>query len=251
MVLLDTETTGLSSDNASIIELGMVKVTYSPSAQRIVSILDVVSMYEDPSRPIPELVTKLTGITNEMVQGQHIDDTLVDCWFAEDPLVVAHNARFDRPFFEKRFVGLRHLAWGCSASEIDWKGLGFESCKLEYLLLRLGWFYVGHRAVTDCLAIAWLFYLLPGEWIQLSELDRRTILVRAFGAPFNVKDHLKKRGYRWHDGIKGSNKKHWWHEIDEDELPRERDFLDNLYHLGSELAHYDYKDARDRFKGTD
>ncbi|MCV6022403.1 DNA polymerase III subunit epsilon, partial [Escherichia coli] len=82
-------------------------------------------------------------------------------WLSDDPLVVAHNAQFDRPFFEKRFAALGHLSWACSASGIDWKALGFESRKLEYLLLRLGWFYEGHRAATDCLAMAWLFHLLP------------------------------------------------------------------------------------------
>jgi DNA polymerase-3 subunit epsilon len=67
MVLLDTETTGLSADDESIIELGMVKVLYSPSTKRIVSIVDVISLYEDPGKPIPELITELTGITDEMV----------------------------------------------------------------------------------------------------------------------------------------------------------------------------------------
>jgi len=55
MVLLDTETTGLSADDESIIELGMVKVLYSLSAKRIVSIIDVISLYEDPGKPIPPL----------------------------------------------------------------------------------------------------------------------------------------------------------------------------------------------------
>lgn len=197
MVLLDTETTGLSAEDESIIELGMVKVLYSPSAKRIVSIVDVISLYEDPGKPIPELITELTSITDEMVQGQHIDDALVASWLSDDPLVVAHNAQFDRPFFEKRFAALGHLSWACSASGIDWKALGFESRKLEYLLLRSGWFYEGHRAATDCLAMAWLFHLLPESVANLlSEADRRTVLVRAFGAPFDVKDYLKERGYR-------------------------------------------------------
>lgn len=96
--------------------------------------------------------------------------------------------------------------------------------------------------------MAWSFYLLPDSVANLlSEADRRTVLVRAFGAPFDVKDYLKERGYRWHDGVKGANK-HWWREISEDELPQEQTYLDDLYHRGSEHAHYDYKDARNRFK---
>lgn len=50
-----------------------------------------------------------------------------------------------------------------------------------------------------------------------------------------------------HDGVKGANK-HWRRAISEDELPQEQTYLDGLYHRGSEHAHYDYKDARNRFK---
>ncbi|EPA7898490.1 DNA polymerase III subunit epsilon, partial [Escherichia coli] len=47
--------------------------------------------------------------------------------------------------------------------------------------------------------------------------------------------------------VKGANK-HWRRAISEDELPQEQTYLDGLYHRGSEHAHYDYKDARNRFK---
>ncbi len=249
MVLLDTETTGISADNESIIEIGMIKVTYSPSAQRIVSIMDVISLYEYPGKPIPEFITKLTGITDKMECGNRIDDTLVNSWLSDDPLVIAHNAKFDRPFFEKRFMALNHLRWGCSSSGIDWISLGFESRKLEYLLLRLGWFYEGHRAVADALAIAWLLYLLPDTVSSLlSGINHRTIIVRAFGAPFKVKDYLREQGYRWNNGIGMNCNKHWYREIGEDGLLEEKNFLNDLYHNGSKQAHYDYVDARNRFK---
>lgn len=248
MVLLDTETTGLSCEDDAIIELGMVKILYSKSQKRIVSILDVISLYEDPKRPIPEFITQLTGINDEMVAGQRIDDALVSQWLGDNTLVVAHNASFDRPFFEKRFSHLTHLPWACTARGIDWPELGFESRKLEYLLLRLGWFYEGHRASIDCLAMAWLFYVLPEAMVDMLETARRrTVSVKAFGAPFEVKDTLKEHGYRWHNGDKGANK-HWWRELDEKDLIAEQAFLDTVYHQGSQQAHYDYQDARSRFK---
>ena len=95
MVVLDTETTGLSSETDVIIELGMVKVMYSKSLNRISSIIEVVSLYEDPLRPIPPLITQLTGITDDMVAGQKIDDAWVKAWQGNKPLFVAHNAKFD------------------------------------------------------------------------------------------------------------------------------------------------------------
>ena len=99
MVILDTETTGLSAADDAIIELGMVKLMYSKSLNRITSIEDVISVYEEPQRPISEFVTRLTGITDEMVKDQHIDSAWVAEWLSNTPLIVAHNAQFDRPFF--------------------------------------------------------------------------------------------------------------------------------------------------------
>lgn len=248
LMLLDTETTGLGYDIESIIELGMVKVLYSPSQQVITAIVDVISLYEDPGKPIPEFVVNLTGITDAKVKGQRIDDAVVMAWLSDGPLVVAHNAKFDRPFFERRFPALGHLPWACSANGIDWASLGFSSKKLEYLLLQQGWFYEGHRASIDCLAMAWLFHQLPAACVDLvTKASLRTVFVRAFGAPFEVKDGLKERGYRWHNGQSGGNK-HWWREVSEADLVAEQAFLNQLYHQGAEHAHYDYQDAHSRFK---
>ncbi|EPE37295.1 DNA polymerase III epsilon subunit [Candidatus Photodesmus katoptron] len=248
IVFLDTETTGLSEKNDTIIELGMVRSLYSPSQGCIVSILDVINLYEEPTNPLSKFVKRLTGITDEMLHGKFIDDQLVASWLDNDPMIVAHNAQFDRPFFEKRFTKLKNFSWACSANEVDWKTLGFESYKLEHLLLRLGWFYDGHRAVNDCLSMVWLFHLLPESLLNLlSKSKQKTIVVRAFGAPFSVKDSLKERGYRWNTRI-NKIKNHWYREIPEKELIKEKKYLDRLYNLGSKHAHYEYKNSRNRFK---
>jgi len=70
LVLLDVETTGLNIQEEVITELGMVVVSYSPSAGKICTIDGVISLYDDPGKPIPEEITQLTGITNAMVKGQ-------------------------------------------------------------------------------------------------------------------------------------------------------------------------------------
>jgi len=71
-ILLDVETTGLDQQKDQIIELGMVKFDYLPDG-RIAGLRNVFSSFNEPSEPIPMEVTALTGITNEMVAGQHID----------------------------------------------------------------------------------------------------------------------------------------------------------------------------------
>jgi len=249
MAILDFETTGLEWASCDIIELGLVKVSYSPSAKRLTALLGMVSMYEEPTKPIPELITSLTGISDDMVAGKRIDDDTVISLLADVDLICAHNAGFDRPFFDKRFPSLAHHAWACSASGIDWQSLGFESKKLEYLLMRLGYFYEGHRAVTDCLAVIWLLHCVPESCAALLEgAAARTAKIAAFGAPFDVKDELKGRGYRWHDGTVGANK-HWGVEIDERDLAAESAFLEGLYRNAMTLANVQILDAHSRFKG--
>ncbi len=248
IVILDTETTGLSSDMDVIIELGLVKVLFSPSARRLVSIERVVSAYEDPGKPITPFITELTGITDDMVRGKRIDEKLVADILSDAVLVVAHNAAFDRPFFEKRFKGFEEKKWACSLTGIGWNELGFKNLKQEELLLKSGYFYEAHRASIDCLALVWLLHCQPDAFASLLEqAAKKTVTVQAFGAPFEAKDGLKARGYRWHDGTTGPNR-HWWKDIAEEELAEEKAFLDELYAHGSERAGFSFKSACERFK---
>lgn len=248
IVFLDTETTGLSAESDAIIELGLVRASFSPSAKKLVSIDRIVSAYEDPGRPLSPFITELTGITDDMVRGKRIDEkTVADC-LDNVSLIVAHNASFDRPFFEKRFTGFDDMNWACSLEGIDWNRLGFSRRKLEDLSLKSGYFYEAHRATIDCLALAWLLHIHPDAMADLLEqANRKTVVVHAFGAPFEARDILKTRGFRWHDGTSGANR-HWWKEIPESTLAEEKNFLDELYPNGSDRAGFEIRTAADRFK---
>ncbi|OLF81901.1 DNA polymerase III subunit epsilon [Marinobacter sp. C18] len=242
-VCLDTETTGFDAASNKVIELGMVKGSISPSIGRVTAIKAVASLYEDPGFPIPQLITDITGIRNEDVAGRSIDDHQVREWFADDPIVIAHNAAFDRPFFENRF-GMGQLRWACSIKDVPWADFGFESTKLEYLLLKLGYFYEGHRACVDALALAYLIDVLPkaGRQILANEQAAR-IKLEAFGCPFEMKDYLKARGYRWEP-----NDKVWHTEVAQELLDDELDFLSQTYQNGGNRARQTLLSSRDRYK---
>ena len=104
-VFLDIEATGLSFDDDKLIELGMVKFEYSDDG-RIFRILDKFNEYQDPGVDISSFITELTGITNEMVRGKHIDESSVSKFLADVDLIIAHNAQFDRAFFETTFPNI-------------------------------------------------------------------------------------------------------------------------------------------------
>ena len=71
--------------------------------------------FNEPSEPIPLEVTALTGIMDDMVAGQRIDDSAVSAFVDDAVIVIAHNAGFDRKFAERYWPIFQRKAWGCSA----------------------------------------------------------------------------------------------------------------------------------------
>lgn len=218
-VVVDVETTGLDPMRDEVIELGMNLFEYYPDG-RVHRLVDEFRRFRDPSRPIPPEITEITGITDEMVCGQSIDPGEVDTFIARAGLVVAHNATFDRRFCERLWPAFAGKAWACSLSQINWAAEGFDGSKLGYLLAGLGLFHTGHRAADDSLALLEvLSHPLPrsGHTALTSLLEsarQNTVRIWAKGAPYDRKDLLKARGYRWSDGSDG-NPKAWWIDVPE------------------------------------
>ena len=95
-VVFDTETTGFNAGGAdSMIEIGAVKLKDG-------EIIDRFDELIDPKRHIPDKITELTQITDEMVKGKDDEETVTKRfleWTGSLPMV-AHNARFDISFLE-------------------------------------------------------------------------------------------------------------------------------------------------------
>lgn len=237
-IFIDVETTGLGPDD-KVIELGLVEFEYSKEG-RIFKITNEYNEYQDPGIPIPELVTEITGISDKNVSGKHIDIEKVTNYIKNANLIIAHNAAFDRPHIEKLIQNLPLKPWACSMSGINWRSLGIESSKLEYLAYKNGFFYKGHRANIDCLAGIHLLSkkLFNSEKLVFSKLLENTrenqFKIWAVNSPFDTKDILKNRGYKWHP--QDSNKyRAWAIEVDKDSL------LDEVVFLWGDIYKSQYK----------
>lgn len=248
LVIADVETTGLEPETCGVTQLGLTKVLYSPSLGRLTSVVASQSWLNDPGHPIPELITQLTGITDADVQDKRITDADIAPFLEGDPIIIAHNAGFDRKFCEAHLPFPADLRWGCSANEIDYVAAGLESKKLEFILYRLGFFYEGHRADIDTLAVAWLMYQRPDLLAELmANVAKNTVVIRAYDSPFERKDELKMYGFKWDDGS-NSHRKHWHYTTREESLPEVMAFLGCIYPVGKNSAHVESVSARARFK---
>jgi len=162
-------------------------------------------------------------------------------------IVIAHNAGFDRKFAERYWPIFQRKAWGCSATEVEWRKHGFEGSRLGYLLNGAGFFHQAHRAVDDCHA---LLEILSFELqttgtsalaVLLEQARKRTRRVWAEQSPFDLKDSLKRRGYRWSDGSDGRPRS-WYIDVDDSKLDDEIAFLKTEIYLrgcGAALADVD------------
>lgn len=99
IVALDIETTGLDSSKDAIIEIGVVKFkSHRVDAEW--------SSLVNPNRPVPPMITQLTGITSEMVsKAPPLSDVLqqLEDFVGDDP-VLGHNIHFDLGFLQKHNI---------------------------------------------------------------------------------------------------------------------------------------------------
>lgn len=93
-VFFDLETTGLVPGNHKIIEIAAVKIKNR-------QIIESFTALVNPHSEIPPFISDLTGITNQMVENgiEEADALKQFLAFAEDRILVAHNAPFDMSFF--------------------------------------------------------------------------------------------------------------------------------------------------------
>lgn len=244
---MDTETTGLNSKKDHLIELGIVIIEYCPETGQLYRVCETYNALEDPGIPIPNEAIKIHGITNEMVSGKKMNDSEVEALLLDVGLIIAHNAAFDRAFFEARFPSLSKKAWACSVAQIPWKNEGLSAANLAYLAYRFGFHFSAHRASDDCFALLEILHgKLPESgtnvFKMLLENARITdIKLWALKADINHRHQLKERGYKW-DGS------HWNITVLREDREKEIDWLlSDIYQNNSFQIKQETINAYNRF----
>ena len=203
-VVFDIETTGLSKEKEMITEIGAVKVADG-------KIIDRFSTFVNPQRPISAEITKLTGITDDMVKDAPTTENVLPEFlkFCEDTVLVAHNASFDTGFI--RIAAERAGLGELHHTIVDTLELArallpeLNKHKLDIVCEHLGVTLNGHhRAVNDAEATAEVFIkfldMLAEKKIftldEINVLASRTVnykKLRAYHAIILVKNYTGLR----------------------------------------------------------
>jgi len=227
---VDLETTGLDQNEDEIIEIAVKLIQVSKTTIRSIQVIDIYESFQDPGIPITEESTRIHGITDQMVQGYQIDWMKVESIFDNSQLIVAHNARFDRGFIDKKLELSKDKIWACSVNDIDWEKRNFSSKKQEMLCIWHGFYYDSHRAMIDVDALIFLLthpsYENNQPMLELIENAKNPMcLIEATYAKYEFKNILKKRRYRWNP-----DNKVWYKLIEHNDIDNERLWLtDNVY----------------------
>lgn len=254
-IILDSETTGLESHD-EVVELAMLRFRFD--AGGILALDAVFNELREPSVPISEEASRVTGITAETVAGCRITDEQVSDFMRGAELVIAHNAAFDRQMVERTFpgAGFDQIPWHCSFAQVDWFSRGKNGRSLEVLALSEGYVYGSHRADADVIATA-LVLNGGGTETAFAELLRRgeidTIHVIAKDSRFEAKDALKAAGFRWsNDGSDAYGHRAWHKEVPAtpDELNALAELIRSRAVYGKEMSLPAFRlDARTRYSG--
>ena len=157
MTVFDIETTGLDNRSCKIIEIGAVKIKDG-------QVIDRMDIFVDPECPIPEKITELTSITDDMVAGAPREEEAVRAFleFAGDTMLIAHNANFDVGFI--RVAADRH-GIPFNNSFLDTVGLSMyvnpelKRHKLDVIAKHYGLEdFHHHRASDDAETLARIFF---------------------------------------------------------------------------------------------
>jgi DNA polymerase-3 subunit epsilon len=160
--VFDTETTGLNPGQGDeILQIGATRIVAGKLRRQ-----ETFEQLVDPQRAIPEAGIPIHGITPAMVAGQPTIAQVLPAFhaFAEDTVLVAHNAAFDM-----RFLQLKEAATGVRFTQpvLDTLLLGAvaqpnqASHGLEALAERLGVPVLGrHTALGDAMVTAEVFLKL-------------------------------------------------------------------------------------------
>ncbi len=198
LLILDTETTGLSTLQGQCIEVGAIlfHVPHRAVLSQVSFLLPCPANAAEAINGIPAAVTRLEQPRQEAL----------DCFLAmvaACDALVAHNAAFDRQWFGLGPLPSLDRPWICSMEDIRWPAERQlrSAPSVRDLALAYGVpVWAAHRALTDCIYLAQVFErCVDLEALLLTALEPRS-LYRA-DLPYAERHRAREAGFRWNEAV--------------------------------------------------
>ena len=201
ILILDTETTGLDSENDDCLEVGSILFnvkTKSVLAQQSF----LLPVEKNNAEKINNIPAEITRLPQPLFEAIKYFEALVEV----SDVIVAHNAEFDMKWFGLNKLPQIEKKWICSMDDITWPAEKQLKTRPSVRDLALAYgipVWNAHRALTDCIYLAEVFK-------RCTELE--TLLIRALEPKVLLRAEIsyekrylaKNAGFRWNDAIKGA-----------------------------------------------
>lgn len=211
LLILDTETTGLSPGEHRCIEVGAVLFSV-PDRSVLSQVSFLLPCQSNAAEPVNGIAPALTQRPQPWQAGLACFEAMVD---AAD-LLLAHNAAFDQQWFGLGSLPALTKPWLCSMEDIRWpqERQLRSTPSVRDLALAYGVpVWAAHRALTDCIYLAQVFERCDDlESLLLQAMEPR----RLYRARLSYEERHKAReaGFRWNQPVSGA----WSRRLSEREV---------------------------------
>jgi len=198
LLIIDTETTGLSPQEGQCIEVGAI-LFHVPSRSVLTQVSFLLACEENPVQGINGIDPAATRVVQPILGALDFFDWIAN--FAD--AVVAHSAAFDRQWFGIGALPELTLPWICSKDDIRWpadRRLRPAPSLAELALAYEVPVWAAHRALTDCIYLAQVFQRCDDLEALLQRALEPRSLVKAL-VSFDDREQAKAAGFRWNEPV--------------------------------------------------
>jgi DNA polymerase-3 subunit epsilon len=211
LLILDTETTGLSPTDGTCIEVGAVLFAV-PQREVLMQVSFLLPCHTNPAESINGIEAATTRLPQPWRAGLACFRAMVD----DCEAVVAHNAAFDRQWFGHGELPALERPWICSMEDIRWPAERQLRATPSVRDLALAYgvpVWAAHRALTDCIYLAQVFERCADlEALLAAALEPRRLYRACLS--YDERHRARAAGFRWNDPVP----KAWTRRLSEREV---------------------------------
>jgi len=211
LLILDTETTGLSPADGSCIEVGAVLFAV-PDRAVLMQVSFLLPCRSNPAEAINGIAAATTRLSQPWRAGLACFRAMAD----DCDAVVAHNAAFDRQWFGHGELPALDRPWICSMEDIRWpadRRLKATPSVRDLALAHAVPVWAAHRALTDCIYLAHVFERCDDlEDLLATALEPRRLYRACLS--YDERHRAREAGFRWNDPVP----KAWTRRLSEREV---------------------------------